>query len=204
MEAIGDMDDDARLMQQVGLGDDAAFEELMNRHKRPLIRFIYRIVHNESMAEELAQDAFVRVYLHREKYRPQAKFSTWLFTIATNNTIKFLRKEKRWVHMDDAKTASGAPAMECAASQCSSAAERVQEEEMAVLVRRALSKLPVQERTAIVLRKYQDCSYQEIADVMKCSLGAIKTYIHRGKLRLKEILTKMERSLDPASTERQV
>lgn len=201
------MDADALLMQKVKDGDDRAFDLLINRYKKPLINFVYRMVHDPALAEELAQEVFFRVYLARHRYTPSARFSTWLFTVATNTTLKHLRKSKRWVREAELSgdSGDGGGALDrLGAVSGEGAFEAVEREELGILVRQALGQLPEKEKVALTLRKYEDCSYQEIAEIMRCSVAAIKTHIHRGKLRLREILLRMERRLDPAASQRQV
>lgn len=182
------MDEDARLMLRVKEGDDLALDELMTRYRRPLVNFIFRLVHDAGEAEELAQDVFVRVYFSRDRYEPKAKFSTWLFAIASNASFKHLRSRKRLVAQSELDTSEGPSWEERWSDSGMDAQEKLEREDMAKLVRRSLADLPERERTALTLRKYHDFSYQEIADIMRCSLAAIKTYIHRGKLRLKDSL----------------
>jgi RNA polymerase sigma-70 factor (ECF subfamily) len=191
------MDADALLMQRVREGDDEAFDLLMNRYQKPLKNFIYRMISDAALAEELAQDVFVRIYLARNSYVPSARFSTWLFTVATNTTLKHIRKHKRMVREADLGRPGGTPLADLGVAGGDSALDLVEKEELGRLVRHALGRLPHKEKTALILRKYQDCSYQEIAEIMKCSVGAIKTHIHRGKLRLRELLLGMEKSLGP-------
>jgi len=202
------MDADALLMQKVRDGDDRAFDLLINRYKKPLINFIYRMIHDPAMAEELAQEVFVKIYLARRRYTPTARFSTWLFTVATNTTLKQIRKSRRWVREADldggGNGSDGGALQRLGAVSSESAFEAVEQAELGELVRRALRQLPEKEQVALTLCKYEECSYQEIAAIMRCSVAAIKTHIHRGKLRLREILLRMERRLDPASPERQV
>ena len=193
------MDADALLMQQVRDGDAGAFDLLMNRYQRPLKNFIYRMIPDAALAEELAQDVFVRIYLARKSYVPTARFSTWLFKVATNTTLKHIRKNRRMLREADLARPDGeAPLEALGVAGGDSALDLVEKEELARMVRQALGRLPQKEQVALFLRKYEDYSYQEIAETMKCSVGAIKTYIHRGKLRLRDMLLRMERHLDPA------
>lgn len=192
-------DPDALLMMQVRDGNDAAFDGLMNRYKKPLMNFIFRMVQDSSLAEELAQDVFVRIYLARKRYRPDAKFSTWMFSIATNTTLKHIRKNRRLIREVDLQNPHDPEAPFFDSVPGSSDAHQVlQEKELLLLLQQALASLPGKERAALALRKDQGCSYQEIADIMRCSVGAIKTYIHRGKLRLREVFALPPARLDSA------
>lgn len=197
------MDADAELMVRVREGDDGAFNTLMTRYRKPVINFVYRLVQNGSAAEEIAQDVFVNIYLARQRYEPTARFSTWLFTVATNMALKHLKRKKRWISESEADPDAGRTYAAHPEGK-PSALDRVVDRELAVLVREAVRNLPEKERTAIVLCKYHDFSYQEIAQIMKCSLGAIKTHIHRGKLRLRDMLRKMGLAVEGPATEREV
>jgi RNA polymerase sigma-70 factor (ECF subfamily) len=197
------MDADAMLMLRVRDGDDTAFDLLMTRYQKPVQNFIYRMIPDAALAEELAQDVFVRIYLARKSYVPTARFTTWLFKVATNTTLKHLRKHKRVLREADLPGDGGEGLRpELGVAEGDSALDRIEQEELARLVRRALGRLPPKEQAALILRKYHDCSYQEIAETMKCSVGAIKTYIHRGKLRMKGLLLGMEQRLDASGTGR--
>jgi RNA polymerase sigma-70 factor (ECF subfamily) len=197
------MDADAQLMVRVRDGDDGAFNALMTRYRKPVINFVYRLVQNGSAAEEIAQDVFVNIYLARHRYEPTARFSTWLFTVATNMSLKHLKRKKRWISESEADPEAGRTYADHPEGN-PSALDRVVDRELADLVREAVRNLPEKERTAIVLCKYHDFSYQEIAQIMKCSLGAIKTHIHRGKLRLRDMLRKMGLAVECSAAEREV
>ncbi|MBP7865299.1 MAG: sigma-70 family RNA polymerase sigma factor [Acidobacteria bacterium] len=197
------MDADAQLMVRVRDGDDGAFNALMTRYRKPVINFVYRLVQNGSAAEEIAQDVFVNIYLARHRYEPTARFSTWLFTVATNMSLKHLKRKKRWISESEADPEAGRTYAAHPEGN-PSALDRVVDRELADLVREAVRNLPEKERTAIVLCKYHDFSYQEIAQIMKCSLGAIKTHIHRGKLRLRDMLRKMGLAVEGPAAEREV
>jgi len=201
------MDEDALLMQKVREDDDGAFDLLMNRYKRPLLNFIYRMIQDASIAEELAQDVFVRIYMARKRYQPTARFSTWLFKVATNTTLKHIRKNSRIIlqaELESNEDEGTGRFYKISIDTGTNAYQRVERKEMAGLVRKALNRLPEKEKMALSLRKYDDFSYKEIADIMKCSVGAIKTYIHRGKLKLREALLRMEKNLEPASSAKRV
>jgi RNA polymerase sigma-70 factor (ECF subfamily) len=201
------MDEDARLMEQVKNGDTAAFDLLMNRYKKPVLNFIYRMVPDVATAEELAQDVFVRIYMARARYRPRARFSTWLFKIATNTTLKYIRKNRRLIRqseMDRPGDEGTGRFYKLSVDPGDSALEKVERKEMTEMIRVALRELPEKERMALSLRKYEEFSYKEIAAIMKCSVGAIKTYIHRGKLRLRDVIRNMERPLEPAPATKKV
>jgi len=196
------MDADAQLMERVRDGDAASFDLLMDRYRRPVVNFVYRMVRDAAAAEEIAQDVFVQIYLARKRYTASARFSTWLFKVATNTTLKHIRKHRRVVRESELATETRERFLDLlTAGESDGAHESLERKELGLLVQQALVALPDKEKVALTLRKYEGCSYQEIADIMKCSVAAIKTHIHRGKLRLRETLLRAERRLDPTATD---
>ncbi|HNR37449.1 MAG TPA: sigma-70 family RNA polymerase sigma factor [Acidobacteriota bacterium] len=196
------MDADAQLMERVRDGDTASFDLLMDRYRRPVINFVYRMVRDAAAAEEIAQDVFVQIYLARKRYTASARFSTWLFKVATNTTLKHIRKHRRVVRESELATETRERFLDLlTAGENDGAHESLERKELGLLVQQALVALPDKEKVALTLRKYEGCSYQEIADIMKCSVAAIKTHIHRGKLRLRETLLRAESRLDPTATD---
>jgi len=196
------MDADAQLMERVRDGDTASFDLLMDCYRRPVINFVYRMVRDAAAAEEIAQDVFVQIYLARKRYTASARFSTWLFKVATNTTLKHIRKHRRVVRESELATETRERFLDLlTAGENDGAHESLERKELGLLVQQALVALPDKEKVALTLRKYEGCSYQEIADIMKCSVAAIKTHIHRGKLRLRETLLRAESRLDPTATD---
>ncbi|HQF86247.1 MAG TPA: sigma-70 family RNA polymerase sigma factor [Acidobacteriota bacterium] len=189
-------------MERVRDGDTASFDLLMNRYRRPVVNFVYRMVRDAAAAEEIAQDVFVQIYLARKRYTASARFSTWLFKVATNTTLKHIRKQRRVVRESELATETRERFLDLlTAGENDGAHEALERKELGLLVQQALVALPDKEKVALTLRKYEGCSYQEIADIMTCSVAAIKTHIHRGKLRLRETLLRAERRLDPTATD---
>lgn len=196
------MDADAQLMERVRDGDTASFDLLMDRYRRPVVNFVYRMIRDAAAAEEIAQDVFVQIYLARKRYTASARFSTWLFKVATNTTLKHIRKHRRVVRESELATETRERFLALlAAGENDGAHETLERKELGLLVQQALVALPDKEKVALTLRKYEGYSYQEIADIMKCSVAAIKTHIHRGKLRLRETLLRTESRLDPTATD---
>ena len=188
-------DPDAQLMVAFQRGDHAAFEHILGKYQRGIVNFIYRIVNSRHEAEELAQDVFLKVYEARTSYEPRAPFASWIFRIAVNAALKAAERNRRSPFR---RTAGGRDADE-AVERTAPDGRRGPEAELAVreteaLVRAAIGALPVKERIAVTLRRYEEWSYSEIAAAMSCSEAAVKTYIHRGKLHLRErLLPHLER-----------
>jgi len=175
---FGSLDRDADLMLRVRQGDPSSFGLLLERHRGPVIHFFYRMVQNQAVAEELAQEVFLRVYRSRESYEPTAKFTTWLFRIATHlglNWIRDGRNERRQGSLDD--DGDGA------ARQVPDRARNVEQELVYQArlgeVRQAIENLPSKQRAAVLMHKYQELEYAQIADVLRCSESAVKSLLFR-------------------------
>ena len=168
---------DAQLMLRVKEGDDAPFAELLERYRSPVIHFIYRMVQNQHIAEELAQDVFLRVYRARKGYEPNAKFTTWLFRIATHialNAIRDGRGERGTESLDDQEArASELPDRRRTIEQAMLEDARLAE------VRRAVQALPAKQRAAVLMHKYQELDYAQIARALGCSESAVKSLLFR-------------------------
>jgi RNA polymerase sigma-70 factor (ECF subfamily) len=192
MGKMGDWNDpDAALMKRVTQGDQRAFEDLVEKYKQPVFNFIYRTVPDAAEAEDLAQAVFVQVYKSAARYRVEAKFTTWLFTIARNLCLNELRRRSR--HPADSLDAAGEPDDEGVARQFKDvrnvgAPDRLVRDELVAKVTEALKDLPENQRTAILLYQEQEKSYEEIGEVLGTSLSATKSLIHRARETLKQRL----------------
>jgi RNA polymerase sigma-70 factor (ECF subfamily) len=187
-------DPDAALMLRVKRGDRAAFAELVDKYKQPVLNFIYRSLRDEIEAEDLAQTVFLQVYKSRGRYQRTAKFSTWLFTIARNLCLNELRRRSRHpaesieeTHAEHESRDGGTPRQYEDKSQIAPP-EKLLHGELAQKIEEALAGLPENQRTAILLCRQEDLSYEEIAEILGCSLSATKSLIHRGRETLKEKL----------------
>lgn len=187
-----ELDPDAVLMLRVKQGDSAAFEELVDKYKQPLINLLYRNLRDATEAEDLAQNVFVQVYKFADRYRVEAKFSTWLFTIARNLSLNEIRRRSR--HPAESLDAVIDPSDESSAPRQFedrrnvSAPDRLVRDELSAKVEEALAVLPENQRTAILLFKEKEMSYEEISKILGVSLSATKSLIHRGRETLKEKL----------------
>ena len=184
-------DPDAALMKRVTQGDQRAFEELVEKYKQPVFNMIYRTLPDATEAEDLAQVVFVQVYKSAARYRVEAKFSTWLFTIARNLCLNELRRRSR--HPADSLDAASAPEDDGPGRQFEDVRnvappERLVRDELVAKVSEALKDLPENQRTAILLYQEQEKSYEEIAAILGSSLSATKSLIHRARETLKERL----------------
>jgi RNA polymerase sigma factor (sigma-70 family) len=175
--------DDGDLMLRLQNGDDHALDLLMNRWQVPLQRFLYRWLQNDADALDFAQETFVRVYRHRERFRPGAKFSTWLFTIALNLCRNHARKNKTrpTISLSDApetESADGAPNAS------------LLDREKITAVRHAVDALPEPLKTATLLCEYEDLSLAEAAVAAGCSPKAIETRLYRARGLLRQALSR--------------
>jgi RNA polymerase sigma-70 factor (ECF subfamily) len=184
-------DADAALMLRVKRGDDAAFAELVDKYKQPVMNLAYRILRDAAEAEDVAQNVFLQAYKSAPRYQASARFSTWLFTIARNLCLNEIRRRSR--HPTDSLEATGPDADEQPARQFEDRSTALPTEtalhrELAQKIELALAELPEIQRTAILLCRRDDLSYEDIARVLGCSLSATKSLIHRGRETLKEKL----------------
>ena len=182
---------DPELMRRLQNGDDSALNELMNRWQLPLVRFIARYVGNEADAVDLAQETFLRVYESRQRYKPSGKFSTWLFTIATNLCRNLSRWQKRHptVALDETShDEDSVPLAETLASTADQPSTSAERKEQAAAVREAVHALPHDLRTTLLLFQYEDLSYDEIAAVLGCSPKAVETRLYRARAILRDKL----------------
>jgi len=180
---------DHDLMAAVQRDDPSAFEQLLVKYNKVIVNFIYKFVNDIGEAEELAQEVFLKIYLARHSYEPRAPFSSWLYRIAANEGIKAARKGRRWFFRRRGRDfKSTENALESIPDTRLNAEYILAGNETAQIVQKAISSLPKKEKMAIVLRRYEGLSYEEIAEVMNCTEGAVKTYIHRGKLHLREFM----------------
>jgi RNA polymerase sigma-70 factor (ECF subfamily) len=173
---------DVQLMLDVKAGDEESFELLLQKYRSPLVNFLGRMVHDRATAEDLAQEVFLRVYRARKQYTPSAKFTTWLFRIATNlalNSLRDTRHQRMEVSIDAPATdEEDAPPRELAAREAR-IDERMIEQDRAEFVRRTVLALPEKQRAAVVLHKYEEMDYAEIAKVLECSESALKSLLFR-------------------------
>ncbi len=184
-------DPDVRLMLEFQKGNKASLEELMHKYYPRLLNFIYRFVGSAELAEDLTQEVFLKVYSAAAGYRPASKFQTWVYTIAKNISLNELRHHKRTVVSLDEPFVSDDGPIERQVED--TAAPRVDEQmlrdETAAAVRAAIDSLPENQRIAVLLRRYEQFSYEEIAQSMQMSVKAVKSLLSRAKENLKNKLT---------------
>jgi len=174
-------------------GSEKAYRELLGRYQRPVFSLIYRMVRDREQAEDLAQETFVRVFNNIDRYDPAYKFSSWIFKIATNLTIDWIRrKEIPTVSIDGSRYATTSEEIESSSITVESGDENPEElleaRELGSEIELAIGRLRPEYRQAIVLRHIEDRPYEEISQIMALPLGTVKTYIHRGRRELQDML----------------
>jgi RNA polymerase sigma-70 factor (ECF subfamily) len=184
---------DADVVVLAQKGREPAFRELIRRYERPVFSLIYRMVRDSTAAEDLAQDSFIKVLNHLDKYRPEFKFSSWLFKIANNVAIDHLRRRHLdTISMDGSPHASTATEIEATSFELADGGESALDElasrELGAAIEVAIAKLRPEYRNCIMLRHVEGRSYEEIAATLDLPLGTVKTYIHRARHQLREEL----------------
>lgn len=182
---------DAEFMLRVKAGDQSAFDYLVQKYRRPMVSFMYRMARNAAAAEDLAQEVFLRVYRSRETYEASAKFTTWLYRIATNLAVNHARDTRHerpevQVSLDEPDEDTGTT-LELPDGALSAEQQIMQRERM-LAIRQIVEALPEQQRLAVIMHKYQQMDYKQIADVLKKSESATKSLLFRAYETLREQL----------------
>jgi RNA polymerase sigma-70 factor (ECF subfamily) len=188
---IADIHDrDTQLMIAAQADDYASFGVLLNRNRNLVVNYLSRMVANPAVAEELAQDVFIRVFRSRRSYEPTAKFSTWLYRISTNVALNYFRDEKRTQH-DVSLDAEGSPLRQSASDRAPLIEARLVQEVVNEQIRRAVRALPPKQRAAVLMHKYDEMDYAQISKVLGCTPSAVKALMFRAyetlRLRLRPL-----------------
>jgi RNA polymerase sigma-70 factor, ECF subfamily len=189
--AVPDGLTDADMMLRVKAGDDSAFDYLVQKYRRAMVNFMYRMAHNAAVAEDLAQEVFLRVYRSRGSYEASAKFTTWLYRIATNLAVNHARDTRRerpenMVSLDEPDEETGTT-MDVPDSSMNVEENLVRRERLQA-IRNTVQQLPERQRMAVIMHKYQQMDYKQIADVLKLSESATKSLLFRAYESLREQL----------------
>lgn len=183
--------DDAAIMLQLRAGNMAGFDFLIQKYRKPIIHFMYRMVRNQAVAEELAQEVFLRVYRSRETYRAEARFSTWLYRIATNLGVNHARDNRHertasTVYLDETDSETGSTPD--VPDSTPSAESKLLRRERLNAIRQHVMALPERQRMAVLMHKYEDMDYRQIGEVLKLSESATKSLLFRAYQTLREKL----------------
>ena len=184
---------DQEIVARAREGHEDAYRELIRRYQRPVFSLVYRMVRDRELAEDLTQETFVKVLNAIDSYRPEFKFSSWIFKIANNAAIDHLRRrELDTLSLEGAPDATTPDRVEATALQISDHAESQLEEmearELGSAIEKAIEALRPEYRSCILLRHVEGRSYEEIAEILELPLGTVKTYIHRARAQLKQAL----------------
>jgi RNA polymerase sigma-70 factor, ECF subfamily len=182
---------DAAIMLRVAAGDEAGFNYLVQRYHRSMIHFLFRMVHNQAVAEELAQEVFLRVYRSRESYRAEAKFTTWLYRIATNLAVNHARDTRheraaQTLYLDAPDEETGTTPD--VADDEPTVEQRLMRDERMAAIRTHVMALPERQRMAVLMHKYQDMDYRQIGEVLRLSESATKSLLFRAYQTLRDKL----------------
>jgi RNA polymerase sigma-70 factor (ECF subfamily) len=182
---------DAEVMLELRAGNLAAFDVLLAKYRKPMVHFMFRMVHNQAVAEELAQEVFLRIYRSRETYRAEARFSTWLYRIATNLGVNYARDNRHermasTVYLDEPDSETGTTP-DVADSTPSAEANLLRRERM-MAIRKHVMALPERQKTAVLMHKYEGMDYKQIGEVLKLSESATKSLLFRAYQTLRETL----------------
>ncbi len=182
---------DAEVMLRVKAGDESAFDFLVQKYRRPLVSFMYRMARNTAAAEDLAQEVFLRVYRSRQTYEASAKFTTWLYRIATNLAVNHARDTRHerpevTVSLDEPDEETGTT-LDVADGTASVEESLVRRERM-LAIRAKVEALPERQKLAVIMHKYQQMDYKQIAEVLKLSESATKSLLFRAYETLREQL----------------
>lgn len=179
---------EVEIIQKLQQGNEQAFKELVETYKKQVINTCFGLVHNLSDAEDIAQDVFIEVFRSVKKFRADAKISTWLYRIAVNRSLNFIRDNKRrkWFQsFDDVAKEKNLMLHYQSADNPGTDLESLQR---ANILHEAISSLPENQKTAFALNKYEELSYREIADIMEISVSSVESLIHRAKIGLQKKL----------------
>ena len=185
------LDEDVQLMLKFKTGDNSSFEAILDKYHSPLINFFYRFVGDKIEAEDLAQEAFLRIYRSRHNYKPKAKLSTWIYCIAKNIALNELRRRAthRAASLEETIDAEDSEIkIQFADTTQNLPSQELEKKELENIIKKAIDSLPIHQKTAIILRRFEEFSYEEIAQIMKCSISAVKSLLNRAKENLKEKL----------------
>jgi RNA polymerase sigma-70 factor (ECF subfamily) len=183
------------LMARIAKGNEGAFETLVNRHQASILNLIYRYIGDRTQAKDLAQEVFIRVWQSAKRYKPDAKFTTWLYRITANlcfNELKASRR-KKWFSFNRSDEDGNLTFEDTLADSAPSAEDLLLEKERSRQISDALQSLPDNQRMALVLKRYDDLSYEEIAQIIGCSVSAVESLLVRAKRSLQEKLKNYEK-----------
>lgn len=183
--------DEAQLTKGIQEGDRKSFQILVETYQRMVVNTCLGIVHNKADAEDLAQDVFLEIFRNAQNFRGDSKLSTWLYRIATNRSLNLIRSNKRkrfFQSIEETFTGGRNRASEISENRGDQPDQSITDQQRSDILHRAIDQLPEKQRIAFILNKYEDLSYQQIAEIMEISLASVESLIHRAKKNLQEQL----------------
>jgi len=181
---------ETEIIQKLQQGNEQAFKQLVENYQKQVVNTCFGIVHNTEDAEDIAQEVFIEVFRSIQNFRADAKLSTWLYRIAVNRSLNFIRdnKRKKWFQsFEDTVLAKNAP-INIPEGHHETPSEELENSQRAIILHEAIDSLPDNQKTAFTLNKYEDLSYKEISEVMDLSVSSVESLIHRAKLKLQKKL----------------
>jgi len=179
---------DDELINRTLTGDERAFGLLVDKYKKRIYYLALRMTHNHDVADELAQESFVRAYQALNRFKRGLSFYTWIYKICLNLTINFIKREKFTVSTDDFEETTLPDSLITYDSQL----EQIISSEQAAVVRMELEKIPSEQKAAFLLKTYEDLSYEQIAEIMECSIGTVMSRLYRARAKLRKALKEYE------------
>jgi len=183
--------DESQLITGIQQGDRNAFRVLVEKHQQMVVNTCFGIVHSRADAEDLAQDVFLEIFRTAENFRGEAKLSTWLYRIATNRSLNFIRNKKRkgfFQSLEETFSGGKNRNQEITHSRADQPDRAITDQQRSELLHRAIDQLPEKQRVAFTLNKYEELPYQQIAEIMEISLASVESLIHRAKKSLQNQL----------------
>ncbi|MFW5773820.1 MAG: RNA polymerase sigma factor [Tangfeifania sp.] len=182
---------EAEIIQKLQEGDEQAFRQLVEKYRQLVVNTCFGLVHNLEDAEDIAQDVFIEVFRSVQKFRADSKISTWLYRIAVNRSLNFIRDNKRRKlaqSIEEVFSPKKGKSGSFSSEKVSAADTEMENSERAAILHKAIDSLPKNQRVAFTLSKYEDLSYKEIATVMETSVSSVESLIHRAKKNLQKKL----------------
>ncbi len=182
---------ETEIIQKLQQGNEQAFKQLVENYQNLVVNTCFGMVHNTEDAEDIAQEVFIEVFRSIQNFRADSKISTWLYRIAVNRSLNFIRdnKRKKWVHsIEDLVKGISRQVGEIQNINNETPVSELENSQRAKILHEAIDSLPENQKTAFTLNKYEDLSYKEISEVMNLSVSSVESLIHRAKIKLQEKL----------------
>lgn len=197
VDIVQEKEPEKELIAKIGAGDHSAFKVLFDTYKSAIFNVCFRMLGNKQKAEDLTQDVFFQAYKSIKQFRSESRISYWLYRIAVNFCINHQKKKKRaqWLSLDILLESSKEKLSAITASSENSPDVLLEKREKKHIVQKAINSLPKPQRIAVILHRYEGLSYQEIAEVMECSVSSVESRLHRAKVSLAKKLLPLQQEI---------